>query len=69
MPEGYTAITLASGENNRVFNNFISPEWVSEAKIVIKPTTKRAIVTGSVFEQEIQNEGDNSHRVALLVFE
>jgi len=42
---------------------------VSEAKIVIKPTTKRAIVTGSVFEQEIQNEGDNSHRVALLVFE
>jgi hypothetical protein len=26
MPKGYTAITLASGENNRVSNNFISPE-------------------------------------------
>lgn len=66
MPEGYTAIALDVGENNRVTNNYISPESSSEAKITIGSSSIYTIVEGSIHQNEYQNDGDESNVIIPL---
>ncbi|MBM7539894.1 NosD domain-containing protein [Amphibacillus cookii] len=61
MPEGYTAITIESGENNRISNNSIGVTHSSESKIIIRQPSRHTLVTDSIYQNEFQNDGGESN--------
>lgn len=61
MPDGYTGILVETGDNNRISSNSIGSTNPTDAKIAISNSATNTVVTGSVYEDEFKNAGDDSN--------
>lgn len=61
MPADYVGIMIESGEDNRISNNSIGVNYLSQAKIRTGAEATSTIITGSISEDEFSNEGDNTN--------
>lgn len=65
MPEEYSGIWIKDGENNRISNNSLAINQPTSKKIVLGEMTRNTIITDSIFDNELLDNGLNNINEAL----